>query len=76
MPYDCFISYSRDDLAHAEALYAKLKAAEFNVWFDKARLDPGCDWHCEIEAGCEDSRVILPLLTPSWKKSEWTRIVV
>ena len=73
MAYDCFLSYSSHDLAHAEAVYARLAGAGFNVWFDKARLDPGCDWHHEIEAGCENSRVVLPLLTPRWKQSEWTR---
>jgi len=31
------------------------------------------DWHKDIEAGCEASRVILPLITPRWAKSEWTR---
>jgi Tfp pilus assembly protein PilF len=73
MAYDCFLSYASHDLAHAEAIYARLKDAGFTVWFDKARLDPGCDWHREIEQGCENSRVVLPLLTPRWKLSEWTR---
>ena len=41
--------------------------------FDKVRLTPGCDWHEEIEAGCEAARIILPLITPRWAKSEWTR---
>jgi hypothetical protein len=50
-----------------------LAAEGFRFWFDKARLTPGCDWHREIEAGCEAARVILPLITPGWAKSEWTR---
>jgi tetratricopeptide (TPR) repeat protein len=73
MAYDCFLSYASQDLAHAEAVHARLTAAGFKVWFDKARLQPGYDWHKEIEEGCETSRVILPLLTPRWKQSEWTR---
>jgi hypothetical protein len=68
-----FISYASGDLARAQALHAQLTAAGFEVWFDKARLAPGCDWHKEIEAGCEAARVILPLLTPRWQHSPWTK---
>jgi tetratricopeptide (TPR) repeat protein len=70
---ELFISYASPDLARAEALHARLVAAGFSVWFDRARLNPGCDWHQEIEVGCEAARVILPLMTPNWQKSEWTK---
>jgi tetratricopeptide (TPR) repeat protein len=73
MPYDCFISYASADLAVAEALHRRLTAEGFTVWFDKARLEPGFDWHREIEDGCENSRVVLPVLTPRWKHSDWTK---
>ena len=71
--YDAFISYASADLAFAEEAHRRLVAAGFRVWFDKARLNPGCDWHKEIEAGCEASRVLLPVLTPRWQKSDWTK---
>jgi tetratricopeptide (TPR) repeat protein len=70
---ELFISYASGDLDRAAALHTRLAAEGFRVWFDKVRLTPGCDWHKEIEAGCESSRVILPLMTPRWAKSEWTR---
>jgi tetratricopeptide (TPR) repeat protein len=73
MAWDCFISYASADLAIAEALEQRLLSAGFAVWFDKVRLMPGYDWHREIEHGCESSRVLLPVLTPRWKISEWTR---
>ncbi len=73
MHYDCFISYSVSDLALAEELHRRLVGAGFNIWFDKVRLKPGFDWHREIEAACENSRVLLPLLTPRWRLSEWTK---
>ncbi|MFH1198523.1 MAG: toll/interleukin-1 receptor domain-containing protein [bacterium] len=73
MPYDCFISYSSQDLKLAEELHKKLTTKNYKVWFDKARLQPGFDWHKEIEQGCENSRVLLPILTPRWKNSEWTK---
>ena len=71
--YDAFISYASLDRPLAEELFARLTAEGFNVWFDKARLEPGFDWHREIEQGCEQSRVLLPVLTPRWLKSDWTR---
>jgi len=71
--YNVFISYQSADLEFAEQLNARLVDEGFQVWFDKARLEAGCDWHSEIEAGCESSRIFLPVLTPHWKGSEWTR---
>jgi TIR domain-containing protein len=70
---DLFISYESSTLRLAESLYGRLALEGFRVWFDKARLDPGCNWHREIEAACEASRIILPVLTPTWQQSEWCR---
>jgi len=71
--YDLFISYKSENVELASRLYERLMGAGFSVWFDKARLNPGCKWHVEIEEGCEASRIILPVLTPNWKDSEWTK---
>lgn len=71
--FDLFLSYRSSDVRLAEGLHARLAAEGFRVWFDRARLDPGCNWHDAIEAGCEASRVVLPVLTPDWKESEWCR---
>jgi hypothetical protein len=73
MPYDCFISYASADLPFAEDLHRWLDAQGLSVWFNRSRLEPGCNWHREIGQGCENSRVFLPVLTPRWKESEWTR---
>jgi tetratricopeptide (TPR) repeat protein len=73
MPYDVFISYWSGDLLLAEELNRQLLGRGFSVWFDKARIEPGFDWHREIENGRDASRVVLPLLTPGWKTSEWCR---
>ena len=70
---ELFISYASVNLDRASALATRLAAEGFRVWFDKARLAPGCDWHGEIEKGCGAARVVAPLLTPNWKLSEWTR---
>ena len=69
--YDAFISYQSSDLHFAERLFDLLRTEGFRVWFDKARLLPGYDWHREIEQGADTSRVILPVVTPAWKTSAW-----
>jgi len=73
MPYDVFISYASTDISLAQELHDRLDKEGFKVWFDKARLSPGFNWYKEIEQGCENSRVVLPILTPRWKNSEWTK---
>jgi tetratricopeptide (TPR) repeat protein len=70
---ELFISYASGDRARAASLHARLVVEGFRVWFDKVRLTPGCDWHKEIEFGCDAARIMLPLITPRWAKSEWTR---
>lgn len=67
---EIFISYNSSDLSLAEALHARLVSEGFSVWFDRAKLRPGFDWHREIEAAADRSRIIIPILTPQWKKSE------
>ncbi|MBI3248684.1 MAG: tetratricopeptide repeat protein [Deltaproteobacteria bacterium] len=73
---DIFVSYNSQDLAIAERLWERLVAAGFGpekIWFDRIRLQPGFNWYEKIKAGCENSRVILPVLTPRWKQSQWTK---
>jgi tetratricopeptide (TPR) repeat protein len=73
MPYEAFISYRSADLGLAERLEKYLRSHGLAVWFDRVRLSPGFDWHAEIESGCDASRVVLPILTPDWKNSDWCR---
>jgi tetratricopeptide (TPR) repeat protein len=71
--YDCFLSYRSADYAAAETIHRRLTGAGFSVWWDKIYLEAGMRWHEEIERHCEASRVVLPLPTPEWHDSEWTR---
>ena len=70
--YDAFISYASADLAIGQVVFERLRGAGFEVWFDRDRLKLGFDWHREIEARCEASLVMLPILTPRWRQSLWT----
>jgi hypothetical protein len=56
-------------------LHSHLKAAGFRVWFDQYELRDqlGEQWHQKIEEACNQSHIVIPVLTPRWKLSEWTR---
>ena len=71
--YDCFISYASPDVHVAHEVCKRLSEVGLSVWFDRVRLKPAYDWYQEIERGCEESRVVIPILTPHWKVSQWTR---
>src|SRR5688572_19851106 len=73
MTWDVFVSYNSADRAIAAEIAERLVGAGLRVWFDTARLNPGCDWHREFEEGCEASRIVAPVLTPRWSESIWTQ---
>ena len=73
VPAELFISYASPDVARAEALHRRLTAEKFAVWFDRERLKPGYNWHKEIGAAADAARVVLPLMTPRWQGSDWTK---
>lgn len=72
--YAVFISYASPNRRLAEELCHKLKEAKIGpVWFDIEEIVCWSDWHMKIEAGCEHSRVVMAVLTPEWRLSEWTK---
>lgn len=73
MSYDVFISYQSRDVRLAEGLNARLLREGWSVWFDRVRLQPGYNWHREIEAATEASRIVVPVVTANWKTSDWCR---
>jgi hypothetical protein len=46
-----FLSYSRKQLYFAEALSLALQKAGLDVWMDLQQLEPGSDWHDQIDEG-------------------------
>src|SRR5262245_36726655 len=70
---EVFISYRASDLALAENVYHRLTDEGLEVWFDTKRLQRGYQWQNEIDAAAVHARVVLPILTPEWKESPWTR---
>jgi hypothetical protein len=65
-----FISYSRRDAAFSEDLRERVQAAGFDVWMDSI-LPAGFDWRQEIDAAIRQSFVILVVISPDSKVSEY-----
>jgi len=61
-----FISYSRNNLAQAEAIYQALlaqKVADNEVWFDREAIEPGENYQRKILDGIEGCRYFLPVVS-------------
>lgn len=69
--FDIFISAAPEDDALAHRLRDALASRGLSVW-DDAALRPGDRWDDALERGLRDSRVIVLLVSPRWKRSPWT----
>ncbi len=66
---DVFISYSREDKAYADDLYAKLEQRGLKVWYDKYNLaGKGQQYMERIYNAIDQCSVFVPLLTPTIAK--------
>lgn len=69
-----FISYSRQDVRAAEALYESLNQAGKQAWLDVARLEKGKDWWESIVGdGIHPAGVFILLASPWALGSEWVQ---
>jgi hypothetical protein len=62
-PMQIFLSYAREDLPAATALYRALIDEGFSVWFDRESLQPGDRWKQVISTAIRNSRYFLALLS-------------
>jgi hypothetical protein len=58
-----FVSYAREDQVPAEALVNFLRAAGFDIWFDKDALQAGQDWRVVIEQEIARARLLIICLS-------------
>jgi hypothetical protein len=65
-----FISYSRDDLAFAEQLYAALEAFGFGLAMDQRGIAAGEDWQKRLGALIRDADTVAFVLSPSSARSD------
>jgi len=69
-----FISYARKDGAElALRLQKDLRAAGFDAWLDRQRIEGGASWTLEIEEAIDRAQMVLALLTPGSYVSEICR---
>ena len=57
-----FLCHSRGDKEQVRNLYRKLRADNFNCWFDEEDLLGGQDWDYEITSAIRKSRLFLACL--------------
>jgi len=58
-----FVSYAREDQAPAGRLVSFLRAAGFDIWFDKDSLHAGQDWKTVIEQEITRARLLIMCLS-------------
>lgn len=67
-----FLSYSREDVAKAEALAAALETHGHSVWWDR-RLEGGSRFSKEIERALKSSDVVLVMWSQASLESGWVQ---
>jgi hypothetical protein len=67
-----FISYSHQDAIYVKQLATALDAEGFNVWVDQ-RIDYGMQWPFEIEKQLDSSDLVIVVMTPQSKVSQWVQ---
>lgn len=64
-----FISYSRNDFAHAKKIYDRLTSiAEFNVWIDSENLLPGEEWEERIRQVISESDFVIIIISKNLER--------
>jgi TIR domain len=72
--YDVFLSHSSKDKAVVRAVAERLHADNLRVWFDEWELKPGDSIPAKIEAGLEDSRVLVLCMSAQAFGSDWAML--
>jgi len=71
--YSCFISYSTDDQAFADRLYADLQSRGIRCWFAPHDIRGGRKIHEQLEEAIRKYDRLLLILSESSMISEWVR---
>jgi uncharacterized membrane protein YhaH (DUF805 family) len=69
---DVFISYAREDRAHAEQVARALAGLGLNCFWD-TEIPPGQTWSDYIESKLDAARVVVVLWSQHSAKSQWVR---
>ena len=60
-----FLSYASQDFESAKAIYLALRDQGHRVFFDRAELPAGDEYHNHIRIAVENSRLFLFLISPN-----------
>ena len=66
-----FISHEKSDADFARVLIIELEKAGFSTWVDHDRLYGGDDWRAEIDQAIRDASVLIVVMTPEARQSEY-----
>jgi TIR domain/Trypsin-like peptidase domain len=66
-----FISYSHEDSDFAEVLISKIEKEGLSIWADSDRLNAGEDWRSTIDQAIKEAFVLIVVMSPSAKASEY-----
>ncbi len=72
--YDVFLSHSSQDKLAVRALAERLREDRIRVWFDEWKIGPGDSIPAKIEAGLEQSRVLVLCMSDSAFGSDWAQL--
>jgi hypothetical protein len=66
-----FISYSHEDSDFAEVLINNIEKEGLSIWEDTDRLNAGEDWRSTIDQAIKEAFVLIVVMSPSAKASEY-----
>ena len=72
--YDVFLSHSSRDKAVVRDVAERLRGDGLRVWFDEWEIRPGDSIPAKIEAGLENSRVLVLCMSAHAFGSEWAQL--
>jgi hypothetical protein len=68
---EIFISYAHDDIDFVNKLTDQLHRNGFSYWLDSEKLRAGRDWRTQIDNGIRSSFVVILIMSPEAKVSEY-----
>jgi MinD-like ATPase involved in chromosome partitioning or flagellar assembly len=66
-----FLSYAREDHEFIEDLKSRLEEHDYSTWIDSEDIRLGADWQREIDNGINQSDIVIVVMTPDAKNSEY-----
>lgn len=71
--YDMFVSYAHDNSAWVFSFVDDLHDSGYSVWLDRDSIRLGQMWRSEMQAGIENARFFVVVVTPEATRSRWVK---